>query len=153
MSEIEIREHGEQATAVVRQRVPLSELPQFFSRAYHEAMTAIQAQGRHPTGPPFGRYHGMPTDSADVEAGFPVDAPITAADGVVPGSLPAGRVVEATHVGPYDALPQTYGKVMDFMRDQGLTPADDMWEVYLSDPQVEPDPATWRTQIYWPVAG
>jgi AraC family transcriptional regulator len=26
-----------------------------------------------------------------------------------------------------------------------------MWETYLSDPTVEPDPATWRTEIVWPL--
>jgi AraC family transcriptional regulator len=39
------------------------------------------------------------------------------------------------------------------MGEHSLTPSDEMWEVYLSDPQTEPDPATWRTQIFWPVAG
>jgi len=27
-----------------------------------------------------------------------------------------------------------------------------MWEYYLSDPAAEPDPATWKTLIIWPVA-
>jgi hypothetical protein len=27
-----------------------------------------------------------------------------------------------------------------------------MWEYYLSDPAVEPDPANWKTLIIWPVA-
>lgn len=152
MGEIAITKHDEQATAVVRERVPLSELPQFFQRAYHDTMAAAQSQGRHPIGPPFSMYHGMPTDAVDVEAGFPVDGPITAGEGVVPGTLPAGRVVETTHVGPYETMRETYDKVLAFIREQGLTPSNDMWEVYLSDPQTEPDPATWRTQIYWPVA-
>lgn len=152
MTEIRMTEHQAQMTAVVRERVPVRDLPQFFGRALSKAMSAVQAQGRHPVGPPFSLYHGMPTDSVDVEAGFPVDGPITAVDGVTPSSLPAGRVVEATHVGPYDTLPQTYEEIVGHLKEQGLTPSSDMWEVYLSDPEQEPDPATWRTQIFWPVA-
>ena len=150
MTEITMTEHREQTTAVVRERVPVNDLPQFFGRALTQAMAAAQAQGHHPTGPPFSLYHGMPTDAVDVEAGFPVDGPIADVDGVTASSLPAGRVVEATHVGPYDTLPQTYEAVVAFMKEQGLTPSSDMWEVYLSDPEQEPDPATWRTQIFWP---
>ena len=150
MTEIRMTEHQAQLTAVVRERVPVKDLPQFFARALHQALEAMQSQGHHPVGPPFSLYHGMPTDAVDVEAGFPVDGLITAVDGVAPGSLPAGRVVEATHVGPYDTLPQTYEEITGYMKEQGLTPSSDMWESYLSDPAQEPDPATWRTQIFWP---
>lgn len=152
MAEIRMTEHQAQVTAVVRERVPVADLPQFFGRALHQAMSAVQAQGRHPVGPPFSLYHGMPTDAVDVEAGFPVDRPITAVDGVTPGSLPAGTVAEAIHVGPYESLTETYDAVLAHIQEQGLTPSSDMWEVYLSDPEQEPDPATWRTQIFWPVA-
>jgi AraC family transcriptional regulator len=39
-----------------------------------------------------------------------------------------------------------------WMQAEGLEPADTMWEVYLSDPSRQPDPATWRTEVWWPVA-
>lgn len=153
MTEIQIIERDEQPTAAVRERVPISELPAFFARAYHRTMTALQAQGVHPTGPPFAKYHGAPTDgAADVEAGFPVSAPVTPEDGVVAGALPGGKVVEAVHVGPYDTMEKTYHEMMKWIGERKLTPGDVMWETYLSDPQSEPDPATWRTQIFWPVA-
>jgi effector-binding domain-containing protein len=153
MTEIQLTEHVEQPTAVVRERVALGDLPQFFGRAYHATMAAIQAQGLHPTGPPFSKYLGKPTGGvADVEAGFPVSGAISDADGVIAGTLPGGKVVEAMHVGPYDTMQQTYEEVMRFVAERGLAPSDEMWEVYLSDPQTEPDPAGWRTQIFWPVA-
>ena len=102
MTEITMTEHQPQTTAVVRERVPVKDLPQFFGQALHRAMQAAQAQGRHLVGPPFSLYHGMPTNAVDVEAGFPVDRPISAAHGVTPSELPAGQVVEGMHVGPYD---------------------------------------------------
>ncbi|WP_431245555.1 GyrI-like domain-containing protein [Leifsonia xyli] len=152
MTDIAITEHTEQPTAVLRARIPLNELQGFFSRAFPAAAAALQAQGRYPAGPPFGKYYGMPTDTVDVEAGFPASGPIAAEGGIVPGTLPAGRVVEATHVGPYDTIHETYAAVQRFFADNGLTPGDVMWECYLSDPERQPDPSTWRTQICWPVA-
>lgn len=152
MADISVIEHGEQPTAVVRQTVPMTELTDFFGRAFTATMAAVQSQGGQVAGPPFGKYYGTPSDVVDVEAGFPVAAPITPAGEVVPGTLPAGRVVEAVHVGPFDTLETTYAEVMRYFTDAGLTPADVMWECYLSDPEAEPDPATWRTQVCWPVA-
>ena len=55
-------------------------------------------------------------------------------------------------VGPYDTTDKTYHVMVAWIGEQGLTPSDVRWETYLSDPQAEPDPATWRTQIFWPVA-
>jgi effector-binding domain-containing protein len=67
--------------------------------------------------------------------------------------LPGRRAVTTVHVGPYDSMHKTYAEVHAWMATQGLTPADHMWEVYLSDPSAEPDSSTWRTQIVWPVDG
>lgn len=97
---IRLTEHDECATAAVRRRVPRGKLTEFFASAFQESMAAIQAQGRRAVGPPFGKYHGIPDEFVDVEAGFPVDEAITATGDVIPGTLPGGRVVEATHVGP-----------------------------------------------------
>lgn len=152
MTTISISERTEQPSAVVRERVRMDELPAFFSRAFHDTMAALTAQGRHPAGPPFGKYYGMPTDTVDVEAGFPASQPIEPSGSVVPGVLPGGRIVEAIHVGSYDTLQEAYADVQRYFRDHDLTPGEAMWESYLSDPGAEPDPARWRTQISWPVA-
>lgn len=151
MTDIRIIEHDEQATAGVRETVPMSELTEFFSRAYTQTMAALQAHGTYPAGPPFGKYYGMPTEVVDVEAGFPVAATIATADGVVSGILPAGTIVTAIHVGPYDSMADTYAEVQRFFAENHLVPSDVMWESYLSDPELEPDPAKWRTLICWPV--
>ncbi|MBG6225090.1 effector-binding domain-containing protein [Arthrobacter sp. CAN_A2] len=153
MTTIQIMEHGEQLTAGVREKVPMTELTGFFSRAFQDTMAALQAQGVQPTGAPFGKYYGPPGAVVDVEAGFPVAATIAPAGNVLPGTLPAGRVVEATHTGPYDTLADTYSEIQSYFMEAKLAPEPVMWESYLSDPEVEPDPATWRTAICWPVHG
>jgi effector-binding domain-containing protein len=81
-----------------------------------------------------------------------VASPIEPSGEVEPFVLPAGRVVTGTHIGPYETLGQTYEQLMAWMRAEGLTLAEGMWESYLSDPSVEPDPNTWRTLIVWPLA-
>jgi effector-binding domain-containing protein len=151
MTNIRITEHPEQATAAVREQVPMAELTEFFARAFQDTMTALQDQGVHPTGAPFGKYYGRPGTMVDVEAGFPVATTITPAGRVLSGSLPGGRVVEAMHIGPYDTMESTYAAVERYFADAKLSPGAVMWESYLTDPGAEPDPAKWQTQICWPI--
>lgn len=141
-----------QPAAAVRAEVPMAELRSVFDRGFHAVMHTVEAQGVAIAGPPFGFYPRMPGDTVAVIVGFPVAAPITSDGRVEPFNLPGGRVVTGTHVGPYETLGQTYEQLMAWTRAEGLTLAEEMWESYLSDPSSEPDPATWRTLIVWPLA-
>ncbi|PNI09735.1 AraC family transcriptional regulator [Arthrobacter sp. AFG7.2] len=141
-----------QPVAVVRERVPMDALTDFFGRAFGTVMAAAQAQDCTPAGPPFALYRGMPSDTVDVEAGFPIDGNFTDTDGVASGTLPETDALEALHIGPYDSLEKTYQAILEQMEAEGLTPADIMWEYYLSDPEQEPDPAKWQTRVIWPLA-
>ena len=148
----EIVELDPEDAVAVRGEVALAELPAFFESAFHAAVAAAEAAGVEIVGPPFGYYPEMPTDTVVVEAGFPVSAPVTA-DGVVhPLVLPGGRAVRVMHIGPFGTMEQTYSALMAWMSEQGVRPAAGMWERYLSDPEVEPDPSRWRTMIVWPLA-
>jgi effector-binding domain-containing protein len=147
--DVRIVELQEQPTAVIREQVAMTALPEFFGRAFAAVSAAMEAQRVQPAGPPFALYHGMPTEIVDVEAGFPVPTTVAAVNGVRAGMLPECRAVQAMHVGSYDSLSMTYEAVKQRMREDGLSASDDMWEYYLSDQST--DPATWRTLVVWPV--
>ncbi len=129
----------------------MANLREFFGRAFGAVMAAAQAQNTSPTGPPFAMYHGMPTDTVEVEAGFPVSPDFSAAGEVISGLLPASDAIEAVHKGPYDTLERTYALILERMSAEGMTPSETMWEFYLSDPGQEPDPAKWQTRVVWPI--
>ncbi|WP_455834277.1 GyrI-like domain-containing protein [Pseudarthrobacter siccitolerans] len=141
-----------QPVAVVRERVRMDSLTDFFGRAFGKVTAAAQLQGAGLAGPPFALYRGTPTDTVDVEAGFPISGDFAESEGVVSGTLPETDAFEAIHFGPYDTLQATHGEIQRQMAAEGLTPADTMWEFYLSDPETEPDPAKWQTRVVWPVA-
>ena len=71
---------------------------------------------------------------------------------VASGALPDTDAYEAIHTGPYDTLGSTYDAIKKSMEADGASPADSMWEYYLTDPEQQPDPATWQTRVVWPVA-
>ncbi|MGA7205391.1 MAG: GyrI-like domain-containing protein [Specibacter sp.] len=141
-----------QPTAVLREEVPMSGLRDFFGRAFGTVMAATQAQNAQPAGPPFALYHGMPAETIDVEAGFPIAGDFQGTADVRESSLPETRAYEAMHVGSYDTLANTYEAIRERMAADGFTPADMMWEFYLSDPATQADPASWMTRVVWPVA-
>jgi hypothetical protein len=101
-------------------------------------------------GPPFARYLAFePVIVAEI--GCPVWRPAPHVGRVFPGQLPGGRVATILHVGPYDTLAATYDVLQRWLTDAGATPSGPMWEVYWTDPEAEPDPATWRTMIHVPL--
>ena len=108
----------------------------------------LNARGTPPTHEPFAYYPTTPSATIEVEAGFAVDEPIAPSGEVVPSQLPGGTVVGGIHIGPYEKLAETYTAMGDWAATQGLTLSGPMWEVYLSDPQQEPDASTWRTEIF-----
>ena len=68
-----------------------------------------------------------------------------------PMSLCEGVVVEAMHVGPYDAEPETIAKMMEVAAAAGLMPNGPHHEIYLGDPK-RTDPRRLRTVLRQPVA-
>lgn len=150
MVDVELVEVPPETVARVRRRVPVQEMSEFFGHAFEQVMSAVPEAGGRVSGPPFGWYHGMPTDTVDVSAGFPVAGDVHVPDGgVVVEERPGGRAAVAVHVGPYDTLQDTYGQVMAWIAGRSLEPREDMWEEYLSEPAG--DPATWRTRVVVPV--
>jgi effector-binding domain-containing protein len=153
MLQISLAEVPAQSVAVVRKTVQMSELSGFYSTALGTVAAAVGNAGGVVTGPAFGWYHGIPTDSVDVAAGFPVSG---LAEGSLAGDVevlerPACLAASAIHVGSFEMLAETYRELAAWLNDRQLDRAEHSWEEYLSDPQTQPDPADWQTRIVWPL--
>jgi effector-binding domain-containing protein len=135
-----------QHTAVVRGRATASELPAMLGAAFAETAAVAGAQGRALTGPPFGRFRPDGAGGFDVEAGFPVSGPVTAAGRVEPATLPGGRVARTLHVGDYASVASAYEAADEHLVSEGFEATDTPWESYLD----EPDVAAPRTEVFVP---
>ena len=138
-------------TAVVRGVVPAPELPAFYDRAFGVLPRTVAAQGVTVVGPAFGLYHGLPGEHFDLEAGFPTDRAVQAEGEVLAGELPGGRVARSVHAGSFDGLGAAWQRLGEWITAQGLTPGGTFWEVYLTEPTPDMDPADLRTELNWPV--
>ncbi len=141
----------ETTTAVIHGVVPMAEIADFLDRSFSELATVLDEQGIVPTGAAFARYAGPPGEMADLEVGFPTDGPVTPKGDVRASSLPAGRVARLVHEGGYDRLGEAWSVLGAWIADQGLGAGTDLWEVYVTEPNPEMDPADLRTELSWTV--
>lgn len=139
-------------TAVIRGTVPADQLPAFFDTAFQRLPAAIAEQGVQVLGAAFARYTAPPGDTVELEVGFPVDRSIEPTEDVSPSSLPSGRVARVVHAGSFDELGTSWEHLRTWMEQQGHERAAGFWEVYLTEPSPEMDPADLRTELNWPVA-
>ena len=147
-TEIELVQTTLMPTAGFRRKVPAAEISSFFDFAYAFVAQAIQEQGAAIAGPAFARYFSIPTDTFDLEAGFPTDRPMTAHGELTVDWLPAGSAARAVHIGSYDRLPETWEQLHTWIHEHGLKPSGPMWEAYVTMPTPDGDPADMRTDIF-----
>jgi len=110
------------------------------------------------TGAPLVRYDVIDMErELLIQVGVPV-APGTTGDArAIPGVLPAGRYLTATHTGPYSNLEEATGTFLAWASEHGHRfdvqpgPGGDVWgcrlEHYPTDPMNEPDPSRWETVL------
>ncbi|MER7950640.1 GyrI-like domain-containing protein [Streptomyces sp. NPDC096079] len=142
-----------ETTAVVRGVVSPGDLRTFFDEAFGALGRVLHEQQVPPRSAAFGLSHGSPGETWDLEVGFVTGREVRAEDGVVPGRLPGGRVARMTHHGGFDGLAEAWERLGDWILTQGLRAGEDRWEVYVTRPTPDMDPADLRTELNWPIAG
>lgn len=130
---------------------------------FGEVFAWLGARGIAPAGAPFFRYNVIDMMAQlEIDAGIPIQASVDGDDQLVSGVLPAGRYATLTHVGHPKELVATTGTLLEWASERGLTwdmtPGQDgeHWagrlEIYLSDPDQEPDMSKWATQLAFRLA-
>ncbi|WP_328611273.1 MerR family transcriptional regulator [Amycolatopsis sp. NBC_00345] len=121
---------------------------------YAEAMSELDAAvvGLRSLGPPGGRYANelFTGGRGTVQVYRPVVDP-PAVGRVTPVELPSAELAVTIHCGPHDGIDVTYGRLGGWVVDHVLAVDGPVHETYLVGPRDDPDPASWRTEIGWPV--
>ncbi len=138
-----------------RRKLESDKIAEGFAEVLPAAFGYAMSNGLAMAGPPVVRYVETSPAFITVEAGVPLveaaPAPPASSDLEI-GELPAGRVAVTIHSGPYDTLGEAHVAVDRWIVDNDLTFGGAPWEVYLTDPAEVPDPADWKTQLFWPLA-
>jgi len=140
-----------QPVVFARVRVARHEIPAGIAEALGKTFPYAMQAGLPIAGKPYARYLTTGPGLFAMEVGVPLAAPATGQGDVEAGALPGGPAVVAVHGGPYDQLGETYAAMERWMDANGVRPGGPAWESYVTDPGDYPDPADWRTEVFWPI--
>ena len=153
-----------QSYAYIDFTVTMQEMQKPAAEGFPALFGWLAKHGVTPVGAAFYNYRRIDmARTLDVEAGVPVERMGEGDETVRFGTLPAGRYVVVTHTGHFDGLYDATSKLIGWARDNGVQwdmearPDGDHFacrlEIYESDPDEEPDPAKWVTQLAFKVKG
>ncbi len=133
--------------------------PESIAEAYDAAFESIRdglrRQGLKPTGPPLviGKKWEAESNVYEFDAAYQVSerlGSLRQSSGIKLGKTYSGKVLKATHRGPYSELAEHFQKLMAYKRAMGYRDNGSPWDVYVSDPQRTPQ-AELLTETYVPV--
>lgn len=149
--EISIETQTAQPTVARRFQSPQADLGAKFAEVLPAVYAHVVGGGGQPAGQPYARYHSQ-GPVMHVEAGIPIAGEGKASGDFILSELPAGEAAVMIHVGPYEKLGEAHEAVQKFVEAEGRTRAGGPYEIYLTDPGAEPDPAKWQTRVVQPLA-
>jgi effector-binding domain-containing protein len=143
-----------QPVLTMRMQVAPAELEARMKEIMPKLVAYALANGIELAGPPFARYFARSSERIDFEAGIPTlkEQPGNAALGITAGALPAGPAIATVHQGAYERLPEAHAALARWARANGKQAGGAAWDVFLTNPLQEPDPARWRTKVFLPLA-
>ena len=149
---IERRELAAQPALVIRRSIARADLQTTLGECLGRVFGHCQKVGIPLDGRPFTRYLSTGPGLWTIEAGKPLAISAKGEGDIEAVTLPAGPVALAIHGGLYDQLNETYVAIEKWMNANGVRPGGAPWESYITDPADYPNPADWRTEVYWPIA-
>jgi AraC family transcriptional regulator len=148
---IERKTLAQQPILFIRRKVARSEIASMLGECYGKLFGHGHQAGLPIAGWPLARYVSVGAGLLTVDAAMPLAAPASGDGEMQAGFLPGGPVVLAIHGGPYDQLPETHAAIERWIETKGARASGPPWECYVTDPAEHPDPADWRTEVYWPL--
>jgi effector-binding domain-containing protein len=151
--QVKLQEIEPRMAAALRFQTDVPGIARLFGPALGRIFGLIGRSGAECTGPPLALYHKVDDEGVDMEVAVPIAGalPEEGPDGVHLIELPCGPAAVTRHVGPYEECGAAYEAIDMWMHENGHQPRPPMWEVYLTDPNEEPDSQKWVTEIYFPV--
>lgn len=148
--EVDLRSMPACTVVGIRGNVLLADSLAWYDTAMAELDTAFPVPER--TGPPGGLFaNELFTDDAGTMTVFrPVRAPRPSGR-IEVIELPTVELAVSVHPGPHDDINVTYGRLGSWVVEHALAVDGPILETYLVGPRDTDDPASWRTEIGWPV--
>ncbi|WP_231686522.1 GyrI-like domain-containing protein [Corynebacterium deserti] len=155
VTEVELLEVESIPTVIVFfENHPMEDMSSAFDGTYRVLFPNLAQRGITPTGPGFALYTDVPSDTVSFEVGIPVDKPlesdITTDSGLVLKNsvIPGGKIARISHIGSFDGLSDSWPAFVEAVAVGGNELDMPFWEVYVTEPSPDMDPATLQTDLY-----
>lgn len=150
--EMEVVEREAQPALVIEFDCQLEDMPSELSAKMNSVYQYAREHGAEVIGQPFVRHSTLNTNLRTFQAGIPIRIAIEGSETIKSITLPGGQVATTMHVGPHDSLDVGHRTLHSWVRDNDFKLVGGPWEVYLSDPMLEPDPSQHKTELFQAVS-
>ena len=148
---VELVELPTRYVAALREQVATPELSDAFARLFPAAFGQAAQEGAPDIGHVVALYHAMDDAQTDVSAGVEVGAGYAPSAPLTLIELPAGEALQVDFYGPYTEIGAAHQAALAWCAEQGREPGGAHQERYITDPEAEPDPSKWLTQVIVPL--
>ncbi len=157
ITEPKVEDRKEQPYVAIRTQATMNELDKAIPQGIGEVAAWLGNQGIAPTGAPFIRYLVIDMEALlEIEVGFPVASALAGNGHVRAGILPAGHYASLVYTNIEKGIEANYallkwGEAQGLVWDQWQTEKGDAFgsrfESFLTNPDEEPDPTKWETEV------
>lgn len=142
--EIRIVETSEMPVYGLRQHMAVKD----FGTAFGTIFEQVAKDHLQPAGPTGARYYDEEFDREDSD--IEVFIPLASKEGAN-ASVGGMTCAKLTHKGGYSTLDESYARLVKWIEENGYQTTGAPYELYTKTGYENPNPATWETDIYFPV--
>ena len=146
------KELAAQPILFIQRRVAFTQVQPLMAECFPKLYGHGQKAGLAIAGQPIARYVSTGRGLWTIDCAMPLLEPAPAEGEMQAGFLAAGPVAVAVHMGEYELLPETNAAIERWIEENGLSCNGAPWESYVTDPGETPNPADWKTEVFWPLA-
>jgi hypothetical protein len=150
-SDFEIIEKEIGTVVEIEEKAPTWRMPTVMGRDFHKLIDYVDAQHSELVDVPYSHYVDIQWDKQLKKGalgsildmffkrwhffvGMPISNRLTAQGNIKPAMLDKRKYVKGVHKGSYESMGDTYLRMVDWTKKQGLTPAPESLEFYMNDP-------------------
>lgn len=149
--EIIIKEVKSMNAMAVRSECTADKISSEMQNTYGIIKPFISQNGGKIAGYPFAIWYKWEDEIMVFDNAIPVNVKLKGNDQIKPLETYEGKVVFVDHTGEYSTTQYSWLALEAYIKANGLETNGDPWESYITDPQTEPNPMNWITELYWPV--
>lgn len=150
-SEIALKDVKSTYAMAYRTKCTMEEVGEAMGPAFGAIMQVVGTNGAQVIGSPFSIWYEWENEIMEFDNAIPINKKIKGTDDVLPIKTYGGKVAYVSHMGEYSTTNYSWGILETYLKENNLEMNGAPYEVYITDPQTEPDPSKWITELYWPI--